>query len=250
MPTKTLGPGSEGPLAHLPEGREKAGDPRARSAHLLRRGPGRETLLVELEGGGAEIRKRHSKARAARREDETLRALAGLGLRVPEALGWRREAGGGTVAMGFVPHELTLRELLSSAGARERSGLAAELLAIVLRLHGAGWFHRDLYLEHFLVRSTDRALVLIDVGRARRRRRPRRRWLVKDLAALLHSTPPSVSRAERLRFLHAYLQGRGAGGARKRRSWARAVLRKEGRMARHRPRAGESYPLPERWRGA
>ena len=120
----------------------------------------------------------------------------------------------------------------------KQSNKTTELAATVARLHELGWYHRDLYLEHFVVveRDGDRELCLLDVGRARRESRPRRRWFVKDLAALCFSAPPSVSRAERLRFLVRWLAHSGRGGATSRREWARAVLSKVRRMAAHVPR--------------
>ncbi|MGH7201974.1 MAG: lipopolysaccharide kinase InaA family protein, partial [Planctomycetaceae bacterium] len=48
------------------------------------------------------------------------------------------------------------------------------------------------------------ALHVIDLGRARRRRRLSRRWIVKDLAQLNYSAA-GVTRADRLRFVRAYL---------------------------------------------
>ena len=63
----------------------------------------------------------------------------------------------------------------------------------------------------------------------------RRRWFVKDLAALQHSAPASVTRAERMRFLRDYLADRGIDrevlGA-----WARRVVARANRMARHAPK--------------
>jgi hypothetical protein len=67
----------------------------------------------------------------------------------------------------------------------------------------------------------------------------RARWFVKDLAALLHSCPRSVAPRERLRFLLAYLRARGIAA---RASWLSAILRREARMAAHRPKHGETRP--------
>jgi tRNA A-37 threonylcarbamoyl transferase component Bud32 len=146
--------------------------------------------------------------------------------------------------MDFVPHTATLKERLAAAAAGERRELGRQLLEIVLRLHRAGWYHRDLYLEHVLLRAADGKLCLIDLGRARRDRSTRERWFEKDLAALLHSAPPEVSNFERLRFLSAYLNGRGIHGRATRRARAQAIQRRALRMARHRPRHGVSHELP------
>jgi len=214
-----------------------------RPGGMLRRAPGRETFLGRGPAGEPAVIKRYD-GRAGLVERENLVALARAGLPVPAALGARARGRSSLVAMAFVPHAQTLRDLAAEVAPAERARRAGELLDLVVALHGAGWYHRDLYLEHFLVRADDGRLVLIDVGRARRRRRPRRRWLVKDLAALLHSTPPAVGPRERLRFLARYLDARGVEGRRARRRWLRAVVAKERRMAAHPPRFGRSFPLP------
>jgi hypothetical protein len=109
----------------------------------------------------------------------------------------------------------------------------------VIRLHEGGWYHRDLYLQHFLALEDPPRLVLLDVGRARKEPRARERWFVKDLAALLHSSPERLRRLAGLRFLARYLDGRGIQRPAERRAWARAVEAHERRMARHQPRYGE-----------
>jgi len=223
-----------------------------RPRHFLRAVPGRETFLWPEGPPDALVVKRtrgdlsrdrwydrlrgHGVRSPGQREYENLSALAEAGVTVPVAVGWARGAGElSLVAMERVPHERTLRDEAGSpspAGCPER---LTALVQLVLRLHRAGWYHRDLYLQHFLIGADDR-LVLIDVGRARCEKRPRRRWFVKDLAALLHSTPAEVPLRTRLRFLVDYLNGRGIHGRARRRRWARAVGTKARRLGAHRPR--------------
>jgi tRNA A-37 threonylcarbamoyl transferase component Bud32 len=140
-----------------------------------------------------------------------------------------------------IPHEESLRQRLERAGNDERRVLISELLELVLCLHNAGWVHRDLYLEHVVLarRGEREALVLLDAGRARAPRAFRRRWLVKDLAALAHSAPRAVSRADRLRFLAGWLEG-VRGSRVELRRFARAVERKRRRLARHAPLHADS----------
>jgi len=118
-----------------------------------------------------------------------------------------------------------------------------EVARLAATMHGAGAFHKDFYACHLLVRPSGRgdafALdgALIDLERMRFRARPRRRWFVKDLAALGHSAPEVVTRAERARFLREYLHERGIRPrASVRRAWARRVRRKAERIAAHRPK--------------
>jgi len=217
-------------------------------ARVLRSLPGRETLEV-----GASVLKRSTERWALGRspgaiEYQNLRDLARDGIPVPRALSWSAERTGALrlarrseVEMERIEHAETLRERLARAAPAERRALGERLLALVVRLHEAGWYHRDLYLQHFVLRGEE--LVLLDVGRARHERAPRARWFVKDLAALLHSCPRSVPGRERLRFVARYLEARGLGG---RREWLRAILRREARMARHVPRHGETRPWEDR----
>ncbi|HVS18051.1 MAG TPA: lipopolysaccharide kinase InaA family protein, partial [Planctomycetota bacterium] len=194
-----------------------------RSLAWLRRVPGRETLAWP-DPGGEFVLKRFlgDDAREAwwdllhlrrarspgRREAENLEALAADGLPVPRAVGWweERNPGGGWTAHRFgrsavvmerVEHGEHLRALLEREPALA-AHWAQPVAALAAGLHARGWYHRDLYLQHLIPLAGER-LVLLDVGRARRQRRPRRRWFAKDLAALAHSAPASVGARDRLR---------------------------------------------------
>ena len=85
--------------------------------------------------------------------------------------------------MERVPHAETLRGRLAGASATERRSWCERLVEYVARLHAAGWYHRDLYLQHFVLAEQAQELALLDVGRARRETSPRTRWFVKDLGA-------------------------------------------------------------------
>ncbi|MFN0006342.1 MAG: lipopolysaccharide kinase InaA family protein [Planctomycetota bacterium] len=213
---------------------------RAAPEAFLRRSAGRETFRWKLATGESYIVKRMP-GRGGCREHENLEALRKDGLPVPRPIAWAQEGSrllfGGPVrslvVMEDVEHEETLRDRLARAAPRERERWSAELLEVVVRLHVLGWHHRDLYLQHFLVAG---GLVLIDVGRARRDPRARRRWHVKDLAALRHSCPANVGAREQLRFLSRYLDQRGILERTERSAWARAIAAKAAAMARHVPR--------------
>ena len=235
----------------------------ARPGRWLRRIPGRETFVWPDADGPTVVKRflgddpaqawsdrlRCRPARSpGRREGECLLALAADGLPVPRALGWWEEPnpGGGTarafarsaVAMERVPHSETLREVCRSRPSEATRLWLVALAGLVARLHAGGWYHRDLYLQHVVLaqdQDSGERLVLLDVGRARREASPRRRWLVKDLAALLHSTPDGVGPRARLRFLCLYARARGL-ARRERRRLARDVLAKARRIAAHRPR--------------
>jgi tRNA A-37 threonylcarbamoyl transferase component Bud32 len=189
-----------------------------------------------------------------RREYESLAALAAEGIRVPRPLGWAERGAGrkriSLVVMEHLEQRGNLRELIERGEIEPTRAWMNGLLKLVLALHEGGWYHRDLYLDHFLVpgpepSSGPHGLCLLDVGRVRRQTRPRSRWHAKDLAALAHSTPARVPAPLRLRFLAAYFEGRGIRGRRKKRRWMRAVEARRRRMAAHTPRHGESLGLRE-----
>jgi heptose I phosphotransferase len=115
----------------------------------------------------------------------------------------------------------------------QRRALLRELAGLVRRLHRAGFCHRDLYLSHVfldLQPSAAPRLTLIDLQRVFRPRWRRRRWQIKDLAALYYSSPAAA-------IFREYLGRSRLRAADKR--LARKVLAKARRIARHnRSRAG------------
>ncbi len=250
------GSAADGPRAPEAEELERLLD--AAPSAWLRRVPGRETFAWSARGAGGEpdwIVKRFARRglreglvellggerprSPARREAHNLADLLAAGQDVPRPLAWLERGARSVLVMERVAHRETLDGRLARAPRPERRRLAARLAARVAHLHGAGWYHRDLYLVHWILadageRAPER-LVLLDVGRARRRPRPRQRWFVKDLAALLHSAPATVGPRERRAFLLRYLRARGLalGEAP---AWARRVERKRARIAGHVPR--------------
>lgn len=84
-----------------------------------------------------------------------------------------------------------------------------EVADIARTMHGAGFNHRDFYCCHIFIKQTDdgqRQWRVLDLQRVDRRRWFRRRWIIKDLAALNYSAPVNIiSRTDRLRFLRHYL---------------------------------------------
>ena len=80
-------------------------------------------------------------------------------------------------------------------------------------MHDAGINHRDFYICHLMLQapgaltreSLNFNLYLMDLHRAQQRAGVPRRWMVRDLAALLYSTYDiGLSRRDRMRFLKAY----------------------------------------------
>jgi len=117
-----------------------------------------------------------------------------------------------------------------------RTDLPVRMGAFTRRFHQSGLFHRDYYLNHFRLDLEDpeKQLGLLDLQRVGRGSPPRRRWLIKDLAALASSCPANVRQTERLRFLLAYLGKKRVDSSL--RGWMGSILAKEKRIRAHQPK--------------
>ncbi|HKB16644.1 MAG TPA: lipopolysaccharide kinase InaA family protein, partial [Planctomycetota bacterium] len=193
-------------------------------ARALRLAPLHRTFLVPGAAGAERILKVHlgrpifdllrdlPTGRAllppARIECENLLELRERGFSVPEPIAWGREGPESFALLRPVPG-IPLDEWLRRSRDREaRRRVLVDLARLIARFHDEGRYHRDLYACHVLV-SAHGGLSLIDLARARRGRFVRRRWFVKDLAALSYSLPSAAaSGADRVRFLRAYLGAR------------------------------------------
>ena len=95
-------------------------------------------------------------------------------------------------------------------------GLIAKIAEIARVMHGNGINHCDFYICHLMLRDPELLdvrtigavrLHLIDLHRARKRRRVPRRWLVKDLGGLYYSAMDiGLTQRDLLRFLACYFQ--------------------------------------------
>lgn len=90
-----------------------------------------------------------------------------------------------------------------------KRALIKEVADIARTMHGAGFNHRDFYCCHIFIKHGEdgkRQWRVLDLQRVDRRRWFRRRWIIKDLAALNYSAPaPAISVIDRLRFLKYYV---------------------------------------------
>lgn len=140
----------------------------------------------------------------------------------------------------WVPKNLQPSDRESDLGRRRT--LVNQLARFVAKFHESGFVHRDLYLSHLFIRQTETngpvmtgpgtLYTLIDLQRVFRPCWQRRRWVVKDLAALNYSTPADrVGRFERLRFLCRYARLCGRFGSA--RQLAPLIEAKTCRIARH-----------------
>ncbi|MCE9635489.1 MAG: hypothetical protein K8T90_07270 [Planctomycetes bacterium] len=116
----------------------------------------------------------------------------------------------------------------------ERRALAVQSARIWRRMRDCGLRHRDAYPCHLFAARTDTSnrfeLRLIDLTRAGLATWPKRRWFVKDAAALWHGCPkPPVTRTDAVRWLREYFRVPKLTAEAKR--FARAVSAKEASIA-------------------
>jgi len=248
---------------------------------VYRLAPGRSTVRVELTdpaGGTRTIYvKRHDRApwlaalrrtlslkepvSAARREVKSISRLTDAGIPTMRlaAFGEALARGGRGERSCLLTEELAGAVQADAYCERQFGGAAAppktaakrQLVRAIGRLarrfHAAGFVHRDFYLCHILVRPVEGGepgLHLIDLQRVDRNPAGApRRWIVKDLAALLFSSWPSpathvrsrvFSHTDRMRFAREYFGVRRLGPGEK--AILRSVIRKARRIARHEAR--------------
>ena len=140
-------------------------------------------------------------------------------------------------------------DVFLAEGYPELDGLSAQdvrlqviedIAGMIKRFHVSGYFHKDLYCCHLIVAVHEHEQEkrwgqphFIDLERVVRERNPHHRWLVKDLAALNFSAPPSISLVDRWRFLKNYLPSYSLSG---RKQWARAIIAKTIKIDNHTPK--------------
>ncbi|HEX9793846.1 MAG TPA: lipopolysaccharide kinase InaA family protein [Planctomycetota bacterium] len=212
------------------------------------------TLYVKVHRGlprGGRWRLFGNNGSPARREWDNIGALRRAGFDMPEpvAVGERANAFGVPAESYLITREVCgqpLDELLREGwpDPHGRGPLAArqavlqDVAGMIRRLHANGFFHKDCYCGHLIVAPDPRwgRPYLIDLARVEQRFPPRRRWLVKDLAALESSCGPNVSRSDKLRFLLIYLCKNRVDPLARR--WAREILAKSAHIRSHVPRYG------------
>jgi tRNA A-37 threonylcarbamoyl transferase component Bud32 len=110
-----------------------------------------------------------------------------------------------------------------------------KLAALIRRFHQAGFCHRDLYLSHIFIslkQNGDPVFFLIDLARAFKTGGRKKRWIIKDLAALNYSAPEkTIFTTDRMRFLKIYLGLKKLGT--KDKYLIREIIRKTRRIALH-----------------
>ena len=134
--------------------------------------------------------------------------LYAAGIAVPVPIGW----GQGPGYSFFLSRDLGGRT--AEAWAYDLDGMTPvvrrkmvrTLGLLAIRLHRCGFYHRDLYLCHFIVKGN--TIFLIDLERLLERPLFEKHRRVKDLAAMLYaSLDTEATRTDRLRCFRAYYGG-------------------------------------------
>ena len=173
----------------------------------------------------------------ARNEFAACRHLAARRIKAPRVAAFGRQGLNPARARSFVVcdaldgyvslEDLTDAWLTDPAALALRRHLVYAVADLARRLHGAGVNHRDFYLCHIWAHAAalsrgEVELAIIDLHRAQIRPRVPRRWILRDLAALMFSTAHlGLSRNDYLRFLKRYT-----------RRPLRSVLRKDAALLR------------------
>jgi hypothetical protein len=231
-------------------------------ADFAHKNPQKRLAVLKRHRGGAsrdawfEMLHRGPLRSPARREAENLAGLALAGVSVPAPLAYWESSPRGLTAPGsrfwgslllmeYLPHRETLHDLVWAGDSRARP-LLGELAGIVGDMHGAGWYHRDLYMEHVIL--SERGLAILDAGRARQQARPLARWFEKDLAALWTSRSPELPKRANMQFLYRWGQtfgmhtlGRGL-TVDELRCWLPRIGRRGKKLLAHAPRHVHADP--------
>lgn len=157
---------------------------------------------------------------SAKNEWLSLIKLAEIGLNAPLVMAYGERGRNPARKQSFVlmreiESPLSLEQLTQSWAAPsqtpcfvDKQALIAEVARITKNLHQHGINHRDLYICHFLLdQNWDRSLklFLIDLHRAQIRTQIKRRWQIKDLAALYFSSLDiGLTQRDFLRFMCKY----------------------------------------------
>ena len=202
--------------------------------------PSRQTLIARHHGRVL-YAKRYASAHGADGEWRWLHRLGAAGFRVAQPIGKARSGTSSLVVFAEVPGR-SLEAWAQTAALQGWSSqwfdyVVAEVAPLVRRLHGLRLVHRDLNCAHIYAVDPQEGgePALIDVERVCRPRLRWHRWIVKDLASLVASSPLPVPARIVVRFLRAYAPG---SSRRARRTLALAVARKVRSIRRHRPRFG------------
>jgi hypothetical protein len=203
--------------------------------------PARYTVMATAPDGRVVFAKlRRGRARDAAAEWRWLHVLPMLGFQVPTPVAFvqrgRRSMLVTAAVAGRSADALARQALEEQRGADVAAFVVGALAPLVRSLHAQGLVFRDLYWNHLFAAALDDSaeITLLDVERVFRPRWRRRRWIVKDLAGLLASSPVRLPCRIWLRALRAYFGGWPPGW----KGWVVAIRHKAARIQAHAPKYG------------
>lgn len=147
-------------------------------------------------------------------EWEACLAFQNINLSCPEPIAVAKVGGKSCLLILGIKDYVRASELFAkfASGDRERKRrLISKIAEFAGRMHSANFAHQDFYLVHFFVREKDNdGIYLIDLQRVIMREKLSSRWVVKDLAQLIFSARPFVSKTDILFFWKTYTKIFGA----------------------------------------
>ena len=207
----------------------------ALDGEVFRDVPGRRTLRVKLGEayyfvklhygvGWGEVVKNWLQLKrpvvGAENEYDACRELAKLGITAPRPAAFAQSSGPAARRRSFVLcdelagytslEDLTEHWAETPPSLAERRMLLKAVAQFAKTFHGHGFIHRDFYICHLLSNDITRAagkqeLAVLDLHRARRFEHIPKRWLRRDLAALIFSCLDlGFSQRDWLRFIRIY----------------------------------------------
>ena len=126
--------------------------------------------------------------------------------------GWNPASVRSCIVTKELENTLSLEELFEKGpvGFGLKRQLINQVARISEKLHGNGINHRDYYICHFLMETSESIqpkLYLIDLHRAQIRKRTPFRWLVKDIGGLFYSVfDLDFTKRDLFRFIRIYSQ--------------------------------------------
>jgi heptose I phosphotransferase len=148
---------------------------------------------------------------------------------IPIAAGMLPDGRSVNITLGITDYTRASDIFNAGPSRNERISLISKIAELAGRMHAAGFAHQDFYLVHLFVTDVDKKVLPIDLQRLIMGKQFSARWQIKDLAQLLYSAKPYVSKTDILRFWKKYTSIAG-GNLYKNKSFINRVISKAQRI--------------------